>query len=292
MSDINQRFIRMASALNLIVILLFATVAAAQQTAAPTSTLADKALPIPTTEEMIKKDPKIAVETAAEVLGLIRGVQRSKTAVNTVEFAGTGTVADRAPDGTWRNYTLTRFTAAFDFVIPAARFDMERSAPGVRPQRHIEVVSGKQAWDEEKPGIDGTPIAGAAGDRARLIWLTPHGAMRGALMADDVRIASEGGKVVITYSVNAEPVKVVLNAGLLPERVQIQAHGGMFADTTLEATYSRYKDFEGYLFQCPSRMTQKAGSRTILDVTVSNCVVNPYVIFPPPANLAKANASK
>jgi hypothetical protein len=257
----------------------------------PTSTLADKELVIPTTEELIKKGPKFAVETAAEVLGLVRGAQRSTTSVNTVEFTGAGTIAEPS-NGKWTEYRVTRLVAAFDFVLPAARIDMARSAPGVRAERSIQVVSGKQAWNEEKPGINGTPITAAAADRVRQIWLTPHGAMRAALMADNVRVADEGGKLAINYSVNGEPVKVVLTTGLLPERVQIQAHGSAYGDTMLEGIYSQYKDFEGYLFQCPSRMVQKAGGRTILDVTVSNCVVNPYVIFPQPANMARTNTSK
>jgi hypothetical protein len=257
----------------------------------PTSTLADKELVIPTTEELIKKGPKVAVETAAEVLGLVRGAQRSTTSVNTMELTGAGTIAEPS-DGKWTQYRVTRLIAAFDFVIPAARVDMARSAPGARAERNIQVVSGKQAWNEEKPGINGTPITGAAADRVRQIWLTPHGAMRAALMADNVRLADEGGKLAINYSVNGEPVKVVLTAGLLPERVQIQAHDSAYGDTVLEATYSQYKDFEGYLFQCPSRMVQKAGGRTILDLAVSNCVVNPYVIFPLPANMARTNTSK
>lgn len=258
----------------------------------PTSTLADKQLVIPTTEELISKGAKFAVETAAEVLGLVRGAQRSTTSVNTVEMTGAGTIAEPSADGKWTQYRVTRLTAAFDLVIPAARFDVTRMAPGARAERHIQAVSGKQAWNEEKPGINGTPIAGASDDRIRQIWLTPHGAMRAALMADNVRLANEGGKLAISYSLNGEPVKVVLTAGLLPERVQIQARSSAYGDTLLEATYSQYKDFEGYLFQCPSRMVQKAGDRTILDLTLSNCVVNPYVIFPLPANMAKTNTSK
>jgi hypothetical protein len=288
MGDTKPRFVRLILALSPIAMVLVTVVAGAQTV---TSTLADKQLVIPTTDELIKSGPKVAVETAAEVLGLVRGAQRSTTSVNTMEFTGTGTIAEPATGGKWTDYKLTRLTVALDFVIPAARVDMARVAPGAGAQRQIQVVSGKQAWNEEKPGINGTPIAGAADDRTRQIWLTPHGAMRGALMAGDVRLANEGGRLTISYSVNGEPVKVVLNAGLLPERVQIQARNGAYGDTLLEAVYSQYKDFEGYLFHCPSRMVQKAGGRTILDLTVSNCVVNPYVIFPLPANMAKANTS-
>jgi hypothetical protein len=288
MGDTTQRFVRLIFPLSAIATVVVTVVAGAQTV---TSTLADKQLVIPTTDELIKSGPKVAVETAAEVLGLVRGAQRSTTSVNTMEVTGTGTIAEPATDGKWTDYKVTRLTVALDFVIPAARVDMARVAPGAGVQRQIQVVSGAQAWNEEKPGINGTPIAGAAADRLRQIWLTPHGAMRGALKADNVRLANEGGRLTISYSMNGDPVKVVLSPGLLPERVQIQARSSAYGDTLLEAVYSQYKDFEGYLFQCPSRMVQKAGGRTILDLTVSNCVVNPYVIFPLPANMAKANTS-
>jgi hypothetical protein len=289
MASAQRRFGTWTPALIALALALVADLVGAQ--GVPTSTLADRELVIPTTDELIKKGPKFAVETAAEVLGLVRGAQRSTTSVNTVELTGAGTIAEPA-DGKWTQYRVTRLVAAFDFVIPAARVDMARSAPGARAERQIQVVSGKQAWNEEKPGINGTPIADAADDRVRQIWLTPHGAMRAALKADNVQLANEGGKLAISYSLNGEPVKVVLTTGLLPERVQIQARSSAYGETMLEGAYSQYKDFEGYLFPCPSRMVQKAGGRTILDLTVSNCVVNPYVIFPLPANMARTNTSK
>jgi hypothetical protein len=104
---------------------------------------------------------------------------------------------------------------------------------------------------------------------------------------DGVQLANESSNLAISYSLNGEPIKLVLNSALLPDKVQLQAHSAAYGDTVLEASYSRYKDFEGYLFPCPTRMTYKAGARTIRNVTITNCVVNPYVIFPVPANMKK-----
>lgn len=259
--------------------------------AAPHSTLGARRVALPTTTELVAKGPKVAVETAAEVLGLVRGAQRSTTAVNTMELVGSGMMAERAPDGTWRDYNVMQFTEGLDFVIPAERLEVERRGPSGFQPRQIHVVAGKQAWDEEKPGINGTPVAGAADDRRRQIWLTPQGAMWGALRAlareGGVRVTDELGHLAISYSLNGEPITLVLNSALLPDRVQLHIVGATGGDTLLEATYSNYKDFEGYLFPCPTRMTYKAGTRTIRDVTITNCVVNPYVIFPLPANMKK-----
>ena len=274
------------------------------QISAPTpgGTLASKKVVLPTTDELIKNGPKVAVETAAEVLGMVRGPQRNTTSVNKIEVVASGTMAERAADGTWREYKVKRLTEAVDFVIPAARVDVERSGSSGSTQRQIEVVAGNRAWDEEKPGINGTPVTGGVDDRVRMIWLTPQGAMWGALRAaekNEVRVANEMGRLAITYMLNGEPVKVLLDSKLLPEKVQILARSSRYGDTALEATYSGYKDFaatpvvpEGFLAPCPSRIIYKAGGRIIRDVTASDCEINPYVIFPLPANISKASAGK
>lgn len=266
----------------------------AQEPVVPQSTLAGRTLAIPTTAELLTKGPAFAVETAAEALGLVRGAQRSTTAVSMLEWTGAGTMAESGADGQWRPVPVRRVTVGLDFVLPASRVDVERSNGGARGQRRIEVVAGARAWNEETPGINGTPAEGAA-DRARLIWLTPHAAMWGALVAlkgGQVRLADQGGRLAISYAVNGEPMTMVLGADLLPERVELQARSGAYAGMLLEGRYATYKDFEGYLLPCPTKMTYKAGSRLLLDVTVSDCQVNPYVIFPLPANLAAAGAAR
>ena len=263
-------------------------------------TLASKQAPPPSVEELVKRPPQAAIEIAAEQMGMVRGPQRSTTSVNTIEIIATGTMAERAADGTWHDYKIQRLVEDLDFVIPAARREIVRSAPGAPSQHMIQVVAGKQAWDEEKPGINGTAVPGVSDDRALLIWLNPHAAMWGALRVvtpnGGAKIANDGGRMVITYAINGQPVKMVLNSKLLVESVQLQAHSPMYGDTTFEATYSGYKEWagtplspEGYLFPCPARMIYKAGTRTIRDVTLSNCEVNPYVIFPLPANMSKAS---
>jgi len=281
------------------VAIVLGTISVRAQESVP-SILADPPVVLPTTDELIKKGPKVAVETAAEVLGMVRGVQRSTTSLNIVEVVASGTMAERAADGTWHDYNVTRLTEQVDFVIPAARLDVVRSAPTGRPQRWIQVVAGMQAWDEEKPGINGTPVTGVIADRNRMIWLIPQGAMWGALRAvdkrEDVQLANERGRLAISYTLNNEPIKLVLGADLLPERAQIQARSGVYANTLLEATYSEYKDFsgtpqnpKGWLAPCPSRITYAAGGRRIRQLTVSDCNIDPYVIFPLPANVAKTN---
>jgi hypothetical protein len=257
------------------------------------STLATPKAPLPTIEELLKKDPKAAVEAVAEILGMVRGPRRGTTSVNIIEYIGTGTMSEPEAGKTWRDYKLTHITMDLDFVIPAARVQIERSGPDGRPQRQIQVVAAKQAWNEEKPGINGTSMTGASEERVRQIWLSPQGAMWAALRASEqpgnVHLANEGGRLTISFSLSGEPTKMFLNSALLPEKVQIQARSAAYGAQMLQATYSGYKDFYGYLLQCPRRMTYAAGDHTILDLNVTECIVNPYVIFPMPGNMAKAS---
>jgi hypothetical protein len=261
---------------------------------APGSTLADRKTVLPTTEELIKRGPKVAVNIAAEEMGMVRLPERVTTALNTLEFTATGTMAEIGTDGKWSDYRVTKLVFGMDFVIPACRMEMELVGPGIRKQHEIRVAAGKQAWDEEKPGIGGKPMPDrAAVERERLIWLTPQGAMWAAVMAGDKAILSnEAGRLVISYSIDDEPVKVLLNAQLQPERIEMQAHSSTYGNTVFVATYTGYKDFEGYLVPFPTKMTYKAGGRTILDLDVKSQISNPYVIFPKPSPMRSEAAAK
>jgi hypothetical protein len=261
------------------------------------STFRDRKLVIPSTEELIKSGARKAVDTAAEVIGLVRTGQRITTAYNTLSYTATGTMAEPGADGTWHNYKVTKLVADLDFVIPASRFIMDLSPPDGHAIHEIRVVAGKQAWNEEKPGINGKPMpATVVDDRLRLIWLTPQGAMWGAIRAaeakaDNVTLGNVGGRLTMTYPWNGDMIKITFDAELRPQRVEIKGHSNAYGDTTLEASYLGYKDFEGYLAPFPTKMTYKAGTRVILDVNVTSNQANPYVIFPTPENMAKSTAA-
>jgi hypothetical protein len=261
------------------------------------STFGDRPLVIPPAAELIQKGPKTAVETAAEVIGMVRGGQRTTTSFNVLEFTATGTMAEPGTDGSWQSYKIVKLVDASDFVIPASRFDVHLVDLNGHAKHEIRVAAGQQAWNEEKPGINGTSMpATVGGDRLRLIWLTPQGAMWAALRAvdakEDVMISNEGGRLAISYPWNGERVRISFDAGLRPQRVEVKAHSNAYGDTTLEATYSGYKDFQGYLAPFPTKMTYKAGNRVILDLNITDAQVNPYAIFTTPENMQKSASLK
>jgi hypothetical protein len=80
-------------------------------------------------------------------------------------------------------------------------------------------------------------------------------------------------------------MKVTLNAKNQVEKVETRS-----GDSVMETTYSDYKDHgeiqSDVLF--PSRIVQKQGGTTVLDLTVTKTDTNnPYVVFPVPENVEK-----
>src|SRR5204863_10016263 len=80
--------------------------------------------------------------------------------------------------------------AAINCQTPAMRLTQERSQGENPPrgggqqtlagdQRAVAVVSGKFAWQEA--GNQAVPNNGAAGDRLRQLWTTPHGVIKAAM---------------------------------------------------------------------------------------------------------------
>ena len=219
---------------------------------------------------------RAALTEAAKALGMVRGLERSLTIVNMFEYTANGTLADKAGAPS----EVKRITAAYDYVIPAARVDVEKAG-----ERTIEVASGSLAWDEETPGIYRRPAGTSAAERLKLIWLLPHGViLAGAKAPDKAAVAETGGQRELTVPLptGAEAKGVLDSAGLMT-RVEIKIGAQLFT-----GDYSDYKDFQGYGVMFPTRIVQKVDGRTIADLTVTEALANPYMIFPAPKELKQA----
>jgi hypothetical protein len=225
-------------------------------------------------------DARATLTAAANALGMVRGLERSLTIVNMFEYTAKGTMADAAGASS----EVNRITAAYDYVIPAARVDIERASSG-GPQRTIEVVSGALAWDEATPGIYLRPAGTSAGERLKLIWLLPHGVILAAAKAPDkVTVAEKDGarELTVPLPTGAE-AKARIDAANLMTRVEMRIGAQVFI-----GDYSDYKDFQGYGVMFPTRIVQKVDGRTIADLTVSEALANPYMIFSPPKELKQS----
>jgi len=219
---------------------------------------------------------RVALTEAAKVLGMVRGLERSLTIVNMFEYTANGTMADSAgvPG------EVKRITASYDYVIPAARVDVETAG-----ERTIEVAAGSLAWDEETPGIYRRPAGTSAAERLKLIWLLPHGVvLAGAKAPDKVAVAEKSGQRELTVPLpSGLEAKGMLDAAGLMTRVEIKIGAQLFS-----GDYSDYKDFQGYGVMFPTRIVQKVDGRTIADLTVTEALANPYMIFPPPKELRQS----
>jgi hypothetical protein len=211
---------------------------------------------------------------AANALGMVRGVERSLTIVNMFAFTASGTLAK----GAGNPEPVTRFTADYDYVIPAARVDVEW--PDAR--RTIEVAAGAQAWDETTPGIFSGRAAGSAAERLKLLWLMPHGIiLAGAAAPDKVTIADKGGlKELVVPLPNGGEGRGLLDAKNFITRVEVR-----IGTQVLTGEYAEYKDFQDYGVMFPVRIVQEIDGRPFADLTVTDQLANPYMVFPVPKEL-------
>src|SRR2546427_3360643 len=190
------------------------------------------------------QDAQAVIKTAQYALGMIRGPQRID-AINTLEYWGTGfTYAfgqSYRPDSPWPAFQVT-YHAGLSYAVPALRVDVTRSNPDgpiqgggglplAAPQRQIQVVAGKFAWNESVPGAGflpnstATPTPGAPTDRLLQLWSMPFGALKMAERAGaNAKMTMEGGAQVITFPLSGDlagiTAKVTLNAKKQVEKVE------------------------------------------------------------------------
>ncbi len=129
------------------------------------------------------------------------------------------------------------------------------------------------------------PAAGAAGERALLIWTLPAGAIKVANEAGAAaKVGVENGKTVLNFPIASlkADMKLTLNKDNHIEQIESR----MGAVTTV-TTYDEYGDWNGadYLSDVlfPRHIVQKRGAATITDLTVTRTnTYNPYVVMPVP----------
>jgi len=263
------------------------------------------------------QDAATVIKNAEYALGMIRGPQRID-AINTFEYWGTGSMyafgQAYRPDSA-RPESKVMYHASVSYALAAMRVDVTRSNPDgpgssqgsgglplAAPQRQIQVVSGKFAWNESVPGagfIKGTtatPTPDAVNERLLQLWMTPFGVLKMAVKAGPAaKVSTEGGATVITFplsgALEGTNVKVTLNAKSQPERVEVRTNNPALGNMIIETTYSDYKDLSEITTDVPfpSHIVQKQGGSPVLDLTVTKADTNnPYVVFPVPDNVEKA----
>lgn len=260
-------------------------------------------------------DLKQVLRNMGNGLGVLRGVQEEDS-VMTVEFWGTGTMADPAAPG--RQFTVTKYYGGLAYDFPGMRVEIERTADGAAPQREIQVVSGAYAWNEiDKIGgglVTGfgsaVPATDAVNDRLVRLWTMPFGVYKAAAAAGAAtKVTVEGGRTVLTFpltqagiqgpasnvvvgALQGTPVKVTLNPQYRPEKVEVRYGGKVF-----ETTYADYGDLNESDIKAdiffPARIVQTVDGRPVLTLSIQKTnTYNPYVIMPVPENVEKAGSGR
>lgn len=261
------------------------------------------------------QDAQAVINKAEYALGMIRGPQRID-AINTLEYWGAGSTYAFGqayhPGSAWPEFKVT-YHASLSYAVPAMRVDVTRSNPDgliqgggglplAAPQRQIQVVSGKFAWNESVPGAGfiagstATPTPDATNDRLLQLWMTPFGVLKMAVKAGGAaKVSTEAGASVITFPLSGAlqgiTVRATLNAKNQVERVETRTNDPVLGDMVTETTYSDYKDLSEITTDVPfpSHIVQKQGGFPVLDITITKTDTNnPYVVFPVPENVEKA----
>src|SRR5438105_10551691 len=89
--------------------------------------------------------PADAVQAAANGLGLLRGFAGVDISFS-IEYDATGSMLVQG-----KMMKVPRYRSSIRFDVPGMRVDYD-VGDGAQPQRHIDVVAGSWAWNEDVPG--------------------------------------------------------------------------------------------------------------------------------------------
>lgn len=242
-----------------------------------------------------------------DAMGMLRSVEQID-AINTMEFWATGTSYDvSAQSGGKPVAYKTEYHANLGYNPAGYRLEITRTkADGGAPQKSLEVVNDKYAWNETQPGaglIPGqgtaTPDPDAFKRRQLQLWILPYGAVKAAIAAEDkAKVSTENGSTVITFPLSGAlsglTEKVTLNAKKLVSSVETMSDNPAMHDLAVKVTYSDYGDYgdaaSDLLF--PKHIVETRDGRPVLDLTVSkDDPYNPYEIFHAPANVMQAGGA-
>jgi glyoxylase-like metal-dependent hydrolase (beta-lactamase superfamily II) len=238
-----------------------------------------------------------AVKAAADALGAAK--------IKTLQVSGSGanfSVGQNfTPAEPWPRVTIKTYTASINYDTGSMRQELLREmgttmprgggAPFTGEQRQIQVVSGNYAWNlagaaPGAPPPQPAPAPGNVVDRMLMLWATPQGFLKAAMMNNATTKKANGGTQV-SFTVGGKyKMTGTINAQNEVARVQTWIDQPIVGDMLVETVYSGYKDFGGVRF--PSRIVQSQDGFPVLDLTVSAVTANPAVDISVPDNVRNA----
>jgi hypothetical protein len=189
---------------------------------------------------------------------------------------------------------VTNYAGSVNFHVPGMRVDVTRTAADGKPQRAVEVVSDKFAWNETQPGMNAMPAAAAVNDRLLQLWMLPQGIVKAATASGAAaKVTAAGGVTTLTFPIASLGATV---KATLDDKSFIRDVEARMGTTVVTTTYSDYGDWNGadYLSDVmfPRHIVQKRDGATVLDLTISKTnTYNPYVVMPVPENVGAQTAN-
>lgn len=275
--------------------------------------------PPPYTPEPGARDLKAVLFNWAWSMGMLRG-QAEPELVGTLDYHAEGMVA---VDG--QPCTLTKFRLQANYQTPGFRSQIECMRANGQAYSNIETMSGRYAWDEDRPGAEivagegkATSRPGTLEERRIRLWASPHGAPKAAIAAaagvslTDAfgqnpavlldRQAAAGVKgtttlqwqenrAVLTFpipDVAGATATATLNERFLAERVVVR-HGS----STTEFVYGDFRDFNNPLHRIEAlyagTIVERRDGIVVRDLkTVETEIGQVYVAVPVPASVRAA----
>jgi len=281
--------------------------------------------PTPYTPAEGVKDAKSVLFNWPWHMGMLRGIEEHELAV-TLEYRGEGTIQVNGQPCTITPYkegregelgtSGYRISNAYQFA--GSRTQINCTLPNGRTYSNVEAVSGKYAWDEDRPGAglvagEGTakPMRESVDERLIRLWAGPQGAAKaalagagidplkvfrnpGGLLQDGVSkigntsVTWEGNTPVVTFPIPGVPDATAV--AKLDDRFMASSVVVTQGRNKYEFTYSDYNDYNNPLNRIetylPGRIVERKNGQVVRDIkTVVAETGSVYVVVPVPSNV-------
>jgi glyoxylase-like metal-dependent hydrolase (beta-lactamase superfamily II) len=218
--------------------------------------------------------------TATSVL---QDAQQAMGNPTTIQYSGTGMNAFFGQALTagqeWPRRDLKSYTRTINYDQKSAREELNFVMPVFGGQQQNTQVNGDKAWNVGPSGP--IPQPAAAEERQLLIWLTPHGFIKGALASGNATLtAGEGSNVVSFTALGKYKIDGTIDASNHVTSVETTTATPVLGDTKLVANYSDYKDFGGVQF--PTRIRIDQGGFPLWELNVTSVMPNAALDLPVP----------
>jgi hypothetical protein len=226
------------------------------------------------------KDAATVLADAQKAMGNPSSIQYAGTGMNA--FFGQALTAGEA----WPRRDLTAYTRAIDYDKRASIEELTFAEAVFGGQRQNAEVVGDKAWNVGANGP--VPQPAAAEERQLMIWLTPHGFLKGAAASGNATLATaaDGSHTVTFTALGKYKVEGAIDGGNLVTRVATTIANPVLGDTSVVATYADYRDYSGVKF--PAKIAVEQGGFPLWELTITSVTPNAPLDLPVPPAVATA----